>query len=117
MPNPHGSKILSYHVTRDVGTGVFFEVYNGSDLNFTDTRLQAGQTYKYKVTAENYIGMGSESEIITAIAGSIPQKITTQKIELQSQTILTISWEALTLKQSGDLSVINYLVKSDNADF
>jgi len=53
MPNPHGSKIISYHVTRDVGTGVFFKVYNGSDLNFTDTRLQAGQTYKYKVTAEN----------------------------------------------------------------
>jgi len=55
--------------------------------------------------------------VVTGIAGSIPLKITTQKILLQSQTSLTIGWAALNSNQSGGLSVTNYVVTSDNADF
>ena len=36
---------------------------------------------------------------------------------LESQTVLTISWDALTSAQSGGLTVLNYLVKSDESDF
>ena len=31
--------------------------------------------------------------------------------------MLTISWDALSLRQSGDLPVLNDLIKSDNSDF
>ncbi len=58
--------------------------------------LQIGSIYKYKVKAYNLIGFGPESSIVTAIAGSLPNKIDTLRILLQSQTNLTIGWDALT---------------------
>lgn len=92
----NGSPITSYLVQRDVGSGVFFKVYEGVSPQFTDSGLEAGQNYNYKVRANNVVGSGQFSEVLTAIAGSIPLKITTQKILLQSLTSLTIGWTALT---------------------
>ena len=54
-PYDNGSKILHYTVTRDVG-GVYFKVYEGNEANFTDTGLQMGKSYNYKVKAYNLIG-------------------------------------------------------------
>jgi len=105
QPDNNGSPITSYLVQRDVGSGVFFKVYEGVSPQFTDTGLEAGQNYNYKVRANNVVGSGQFSEVLTAIAGSIPLKITTQKILLQSLTSLTIGWTALTSEQSGGLSV------------
>lgn len=109
--------ILYYVVTRDVGSGVFFKVYQGLDTRFTDSGLQIGSTYRYKVKAYNLIGFGLESSIVTAIAGSLPNQISTQRIVLQSQTNLTIGWDALTIVEAGGLPVLNYLVISDNSDY
>lgn len=88
-----------------MGSGVFFKVYEGVSPQFIDTGLEAGQNYNYKVRANNVVGSGQFSEVLTAIAGSIPLKITTQKILLQSLTSLTIGWTSLTSEQSGGLSV------------
>lgn len=69
LDNNNGSPVTSYIVTRDVGSGVFFEVYRGIQSQFTDISLQSGQTYNYKVKAENVIGTGIESDIVSGIAG------------------------------------------------
>lgn len=65
-----------------MGSGVFFKVYEGVSPHFTDTGLEAGQNYNYRVRANNIVGYGDFSDVLTAIAGSIPRKITTQKILL-----------------------------------
>jgi hypothetical protein len=38
-------------VTRDVGSGVFFKVYQGASNSHTDTGLVAGKSYTYKIAA------------------------------------------------------------------
>lgn len=77
QPSNNGSPITSYLVQRDVGSGVFFKVYEGVSPQFTDTGLEAGQNYNYRVRANNIVGYGDFSDVLTAIAGSIPRKITT----------------------------------------
>jgi hypothetical protein len=104
-------------VTRDVGSGVFFQVYKGLYAYFTDSGLEAGNYYTYKVKAYNAIGYGPESATLTAIAGGLPDQVTTQIIVLESSTELTIGWDEFSLEESGGLPVLNYLVKSDNSDF
>jgi fibronectin type 3 domain-containing protein len=68
-PNDNGSPILHYIVTRDVGSGVFFQVYNGTENSFVDEGLETGNSYNYKVKSFNVIGFSSESVTVTAIAG------------------------------------------------
>jgi hypothetical protein len=53
-------------------------------LEFTDTGLESGQYYTYKVKAYNAIGYGLESNTLVAIAGSLPTQVTTQAIVLES---------------------------------
>jgi hypothetical protein len=71
-PGENGSMILHYSVSRDVGSGVFFEVYNGLEAAFTDTGLQSGDKYNYRVKAYNPIGYGPDSSILIATAGAVP---------------------------------------------
>lgn len=116
-PEENGSKILYYSVTRDVGTGVFFEVYRGLNPQFTDSALSSGQSYNYKVKAYNAKGFGLESISVIAVAGAIPLQIQTVQIKDQSREALSISWDGLTFVQAGGLPILNYVVISDNADF
>ena len=60
-PEDNGSTILYYVVMRDVGSGVYFEVYKGLDTKFTDDGLYPGYDYHYKVKAYNPIGFGPDS--------------------------------------------------------
>lgn len=55
-PQRNGSPVLEYALSRDVGSGVFFEIYSGSSLNFIDSDLEHGHAYFYKVKARNVIG-------------------------------------------------------------
>jgi hypothetical protein len=50
-PAANGSPITSYLVTRDVGSGVFFKVYQGASNSHTDKGLVAGKSYTYKIAA------------------------------------------------------------------
>lgn len=58
-PDNHGSEILSYVVTRDVGVGVHYIVHEGLETTFIDTDLVPGESYIYKVSAVNARGEGS----------------------------------------------------------
>jgi hypothetical protein len=54
---------------------------------------------------------------MTAIAGQLPNKITTLEIAAQSSTSLAIKWQALLLSESGGLAINTYLVRTDEADY
>lgn len=71
----NGSPIKYYTITKDVGNGVYYPIYIGSDTNFTDTKLIPGQSYNYKIYATNGAGDGPVSNTLSAIAGSLPGKI------------------------------------------
>lgn len=85
-PNDNGSRITHYTVTRDVGSGVHFKIYEGFESRYVDTNLQAGETYLYKVWAVNDRGEGPESDVLTTTASQIPGKIESVKISLESLT-------------------------------
>lgn len=57
-PALNGSPIKYYTVTKDVGSGVFYPIYTGTNTFFTDANLIYGQSYNYKVYATNSAGDG-----------------------------------------------------------
>ena len=83
-PDNNGSQITHYIVTRDVGSGVHYIVYQGSESRYVDINLQPGETYLYKVRAVNAFGQGLESDILTTTASQIPGKIDSVRIVLES---------------------------------
>ena len=82
IPASNGSPITSYSVTRDVGTGVFFKVYQGPAPTYTDTALVPGTSYIYKVAAQNAVGLGPSTTGLVTTASAIPGKISVVSIEL-----------------------------------
>ena len=81
-PQNNGSKILKYILQRDVGSGVFFTIWEGPEPFYRNSDLLPGWTYLYRVKAVNIIGEGLFSDILTTTASAIPGKITTVKILL-----------------------------------
>ena len=114
-PSDNGSEIVKYTVTRDVGSGVHFVVHEGPEPSCTDSNLLAGATYLYKVMATNIAGDSIESAILSTTASSIPGKIESLFIVLESQDALTIGWEEP--PHTGDLPFTKYLVRTDEADY
>jgi hypothetical protein len=114
-PLNNGSPITKYTLQRDVGVGVFFTIWEGQETTYRDVDLLPGQTYLYRIKASNVIGDGLFSNILTTTASSIPGKITSLSIGLQSKTSLTINWSQP--DKTGDLPFTSYYVRHDNADF
>ena len=114
-PSNNGSPITSYTLLKDVGSGVFYTVYQGTDTSFTDTELVEGESYNYKIYATNGAGSGPVSSMLTAIAGAEPGKITSVTIGLQSQTTLTINYAAP--EDTGGLTITSYLILTDEGNF
>ena len=83
-PENNGSEILYYILTRDVGSGVHYVVYEGPEAKFIDTNLRPGETYLYRVRAVNARGEGVESALLTTTASQVPGKIDSLKIKVQS---------------------------------
>lgn len=55
-PENNGSEVIAYILTRDVGNGVFYVIYEGNDNFYRDIDLVAGETYIYKVASKNAFG-------------------------------------------------------------
>jgi hypothetical protein len=70
-----GTPITDYQILWDEGLGGSF-VNLGSTLNqqeFTpEEDLITGDTYRFKIKAVNYMGTGSESDVISLISASVP---------------------------------------------
>ena len=46
-PSMNGSPLKFYTLMRDVGSGVFYPLYQGIETSFTDEGLIDGQSYNY----------------------------------------------------------------------
>ena len=47
--NPNGSPFIKYTITKDVGSGVFYPIYEGLNTTYTDANLISGAYYNYKI--------------------------------------------------------------------
>ena len=68
-PGSHGGAIESYRVEAAVGTTGPFKII-ADDVGTTEylhTGVTLGQTYRYRVTARNVLGLGSESTAVTYV--------------------------------------------------
>lgn len=92
-----GTPITDYNVYWDEGTGGSFTLL-GTSLNmlsYTKSGLSSGVTYKWKVTAINYISEGAESAVGTIIAATVPDQITNAPAYVSStKTSIAVSWIA-----------------------
>ncbi len=63
-PN-HEPDLSAYHLYRDTvpGTMVLYESISKSDSTYTDTRVEPGETYYYKLTAVDSLGFESEPSV------------------------------------------------------
>lgn len=68
-PDDHGSSITAYKVYRG---GSLLATVGGDARNYTDTTIQAGQTYSYRVSAVNAQGEGPLSNEVTPVAPPPP---------------------------------------------
>lgn len=59
-----GSPVVQYHIYRQEGWGTFLRVssVDADVFSWNDSAIQAGQTYHYRIRAQNSIGLGEFSE-------------------------------------------------------
>lgn len=58
--------------------------YSMNMLTYTKSGLSAGVSYRFVVTATNYIGESAESGVATIIAATVPDQITLAPTILQT---------------------------------
>ncbi|MBB6024142.1 fibronectin type 3 domain-containing protein [Paenibacillus sp. JGP012] len=88
------NKATSYRVARaEQGTESYEQIYEGSDLSFTDQELVPGKSYSYRVTATNAAGESSYSTVeaqtysFNSPAGFAVSAVT--------DTSVSLGWDAL----------------------
>jgi hypothetical protein len=74
-PDDHGSAITAYKVYRRTGGGssTLLATVGGGSLSYSDSQIQAGQTYSYRVSAVNANGEGALSNEVTPALPEPPQ--------------------------------------------
>lgn len=115
QPAINGSPIKQYTLSKDVGSGVFYPIYQGIDLSFTDVNLVPGQSYNYKIYATNGAGDGPVSTVLTGYAGEYPGKITSVTISVQSQTSHEIAYQPPS--STGGLPITAYWIITIDPSF
>lgn len=108
-PDDNGSPITSYTLMKDNGIGIFYTIYTGLNLEYTDSKLTDGGEYTYKVVAANAAGKGLESDTVTAIAGEYPSKPLNLRVVTQNSLTLDVQWDPPI--DDGGRAITNYTVK------
>ena len=71
-PATNGSPIKYYTLLKDVGSSIFYPLYQGLSTSYNDTDLVEGEAYNYKIYATNGAGDGPSSVVTTGYAGEVP---------------------------------------------
>lgn len=103
-----GSPITSYKIYRGTTSGplpFFTEI--GTELSFNDINVSLGETLKYCVSAENDIGEGKQSNIVSV---QIPDKpLAPQNLVAEfGLSYVNLSWDAPV--NDGGSPITNYLI-------
>jgi hypothetical protein len=116
-----GLKLTSYNIYMAEGDGLFNTVLNApattnpSITVHTEFSLNAAQTYRFKVSASNFVGEGPISEEIFVIAADMPEKPTNPPIvTLITQTSISLTLEELPESSNGGSEVTGYIVQMDD---
>ena len=112
-PIDTGGLSVTYTLARSENNGAFINISTSQvAVNYVDSNLNKGSTYRYQVTAQNSIGdstftVPESATIATTIAG-IPTDLTVSV----SGTTITVSWVAPS--DTGGLSVTYTVARSEN---
>jgi len=105
-----GTPITDYQVFWDSGEGGAYTLLGNSlnTLEYTPSyTLNTGYTYRFKVKAVNYIGVGPESASLSVIAASYPDEPAAPYLFQASQNQLTIQWDSV---YDGGTTILTYRV-------
>eukprot|EP00930_Biecheleria_cincta_P038762 TRINITY_DN26639_c0_g1_i1.p1 TRINITY_DN26639_c0_g1~~TRINITY_DN26639_c0_g1_i1.p1 ORF type:complete len:4930 (+),score=584.21 TRINITY_DN26639_c0_g1_i1:1092-14792(+) len=91
-PRDMGSPIRQYRLYQAVGSGAFYQVYEGGALTFESTGLATGSTYSYQVTAVNEAGEGNRSATTSMFCAASPGQPTDVSFTHTSRTDTVVSW-------------------------
>ncbi len=96
-PNDYGTPISSYLIHRSVDNiswNLLTQLSGASNTEFTDTTVNAGQTYYYKVRSDNIFGLSAYSDTVSLPAIFSPDApiILSVHDNSISQTLLSLSW-------------------------
>ena len=116
-----GIELLSYKIYMAKADDTFSQVLSApSELNpsitvHTEQGLVADQTYKFRVSAVNFVGEGPLSNEIFVIAADMPEKPTIPPtINTVTQTSITLTLTELPEENNGGSPVTGYIVQMDD---
>jgi hypothetical protein len=93
-PNDGGSPVTGYQVYRGLNTGSGTPYTTTTDTSFTDTGVNVGTTYYYRVVATNAVGNSDPSNEVSATPTTVPGAPTLVATAGKSQ--VKLSWTAPT---------------------
>ncbi len=116
LPESNGSNIFSYKIEYKLNTSSTWTTVftNSSNTNYIINSLTSLTDYNFRVTAQNRIGFGVTSAIVTArTAGPslAPSKLT---ILVKDEEVV-LSWTTPT--DNGGLDIVNYDISRSEMDF
>jgi hypothetical protein len=88
-----GSPVTDYRVSIDDGTGYVYLATGIVDTEYTATSLNYGQTYKFKVEAQNGFGYSSFSEEVEILCARYPEKPGTPTTTVVTNYVI-LNWDA-----------------------
>ncbi|MCK4444364.1 MAG: fibronectin type III domain-containing protein, partial [Thermoplasmata archaeon] len=103
-----GFPITNYNIYRGTTSeGETFHVQLGNVLSYVDTNVAKGQTYYYRVSAENSVGEGAKSMEVFATSASVPGPPLGLTATAGNRQV-TLNWNALA--DDGGLAIVNYTI-------
>ena len=109
-----GSAVTGYKISSDLATGGTFSVIDTgiTETFYTSTGLTAGQTYIFKIEAENEFGFSSFSEQVAILCATIPSKIATPSTTVVNSDVI-FDWD---VPSSNGLPITSYTVTIRKSD-
>jgi hypothetical protein len=101
--------------------GIFETVINApAEINpsitvHEESGLQAKVTYKFRVSAENFVGEGPMSNEIFVIAADMPEKPPNPpRVTLVTQSSISLELDPLAAGSNGGSDITGYIVEADD---
>jgi hypothetical protein len=119
--NKGGLELTSYNIYMARAGGIFDKVNNApamvnpSITVHREDELEASVTYRFKVSAVNYVGEGPLSTEIFVVAADMPEMPSNPPtVTLITQSSISLTLEALPETSNGGSPITGYIVEVDD---